>query len=80
MIEVGLTGLAVGVLVAAMLLVFGFAWISRWSNRKAEQKSVKRRMVCRLCLAVFESSGHETEVDCPECGARTGIRGPQALG
>ena len=80
MIEVTLTELAVGLLMAALLLVALFGWISRWSHRKAEIRSVRQRMVCRLCLAVFEKESHEEVVDCPECGAKTGRKGPQPLG
>lgn len=80
MIEVTLTELSVGLLMLALLLVVLFGWISRWSHHKAEKRSVRQRMVCRLCLTVFEHEGYESVVDCPECGAKTGRKGPQALG
>lgn len=80
MIEVSLRELAVGVIAVSMVLVLLFTWISHWSNRNAERRSLRRRIVCRLCLAVFENPGRERMVECPDCGARTDRRGPQALG
>lgn len=80
MIELTLTQLAVGAIALSMLLVGFFAWVARWSNAKDERRSLKQRCVCRLCLAVFEVAGHEQEVGCPECGAKTGHEGPQPLG
>ena len=80
MIELSLTELAVGVLGVSMVLVIFFAWISRWSAVNAERRSLRNRVVCRLCLAVFEASGRDTVQSCPECGAKTERRGARPLG
>lgn len=80
MIELTLTELAVAVMLAAMLLTGLFAWISRWSRGGAERAAVKSRVVCRLCLAVFEDTSRDEVLKCPACGAKTGRGGPQPLG
>lgn len=80
MIELTLTELAFVVIGLAMLSIVFFAWVSRWAAGNAEKRSLRHRIVCRLCLAVFEDSGRQTEVECPKCGAKTNRGGPQALG
>ena len=80
MIELTLTELAFVVVGTAMFLVAFFGWISRWAANNAEKRSLRHRVVCRLCLAVFEDSGRQNVVNCPECGAKTKRGGPQALG
>jgi hypothetical protein len=52
-----------------MVLVAFFSWISRWSHRNAENRSLKRRVSCRLCLVVVEDEGREGIFRCPHCFA-----------
>lgn len=80
MIELSFTELAFWVLGLAMILVIFGAWASSWSGAKEEKQALRGRVVCRLCLAVFESSSRDTEQHCPDCGARTNRRGPTPLG
>jgi hypothetical protein len=69
MIELTLTELAAWSIGAAMVIVALFAWISRWSNRNAERRSLRRRVSCRLCLLVVEDEGSSRIFQCPHCGA-----------
>ena len=69
MIELTLTELAAWAIGAAMVLVAFFSWISRWSNRNAERRSLRRRVSCRLCLMVVEDEGRGRIFQCPHCGA-----------
>lgn len=80
MIELNLGELAVAVIGLAMVLVVYFEWVSRWTHANARRRAARKRMVCRLCLAVFSNPGHGKTADCPVCGARTDCRGPSALG
>ncbi|MEP4079640.1 hypothetical protein [Haloferula sp.] len=80
MIYLSLAELAFVAIGMAMLGVLFFGWVSRWSAKNAELRSLRHRIVCRLCLAVFEESGRQPVVECPECKAKTNRGGPQALG
>lgn len=75
MIELTLTELAAWSIGGSMVVVALFSWISRWSNRNAERRSLKNRVACPLCLHVFEDSGPHRVCRCPECGAEA-MRGP----
>lgn len=68
MIEWTLKDLAFWAVGGGMVLVALFSWISRWSNGNAERRSMRRRMVCRTCLNVFEDGGAARVVECPHCG------------
>lgn len=80
MIHLSLTELAFAVIACAMVAVAFFGWVSRWTSGNAERRSLRHRIVCRLCLAVFENTSREAVVKCPECQARTNRGGPTALG
>ena len=54
MIELTLTELAAWSIGGSMVAVTLFSWISRWSNRNAERRSLRRRVSCRFCLLVIE--------------------------
>jgi hypothetical protein len=69
MIELTLTELAAWAIGAAMVLVAFFSWISRWSNRNAERRSLRRRVSCRFCLMVVEDEGRGRIFQCQHCGA-----------
>lgn len=80
MIDLSLTELAFWVIGLAMLVVVLGGWGSSLRSHKEERRSARSRSVCRLCLAVFQSDGRETEQHCPECGAKTDRGGPTPLG
>ena len=80
MIYLSLTELAFVVIGASMIVVVFFGWVSRWAAKNAERRSLRDRIICRLCLAVFEDSGRQRVVECPKCKAKTNRGGPQALG
>ncbi|MBK1883192.1 hypothetical protein JIN85_12255 [Luteolibacter pohnpeiensis] len=42
--------------------------ISRSMRGRAERRSLRRRIICRLCLHAFEARNSEPVVRCPECG------------
>jgi predicted RNA-binding Zn-ribbon protein involved in translation (DUF1610 family) len=69
MIELTLTELAAWSIGVSMVVVALFAWVSRWSNRNAERRSLRRRVSCRLCLHVVEDDGRGRIFHCPHCGA-----------
>jgi len=69
MIEFTLTELAAWSIGTAMVLVGFFAWISRWSARNAERRSLRKRVTCRLCLLVVEDEERGRIFKCPHCGA-----------
>jgi predicted RNA-binding Zn-ribbon protein involved in translation (DUF1610 family) len=69
MIELTLTELAAWAIGIAMVIVIFFEWVSRWSNRNAERRSLRKRVTCRLCLLVVEDEGRGRIFHCPHCGA-----------
>jgi predicted RNA-binding Zn-ribbon protein involved in translation (DUF1610 family) len=69
MIELTLTELAGWSIGISMVLVVFFEWMSRWSARNAERRSLRKRVTCRLCLQVLEDEGRERLFRCPHCGA-----------
>ncbi|MEI6176940.1 MAG: hypothetical protein WCS43_08615 [Verrucomicrobiota bacterium] len=50
-------------------LVLLFAVVSRTLHARAESHSLANRVICRLCLHVFEDHGHDKIVQCPHCHA-----------
>ena len=50
-------------------LVLLFTAVSRSLRTRAEKRSLSHRVVCRLCLHVFEDHSHVTILPCPVCGA-----------
>jgi len=50
-------------------LVLLFTMISRTLHARGEARSLKNRVICRLCLHAFEDHGHDKIVNCPRCGA-----------
>ena len=56
-------------LLGSCALVLAFAMISRTLHSRAEYRSLKKRVVCRLCLHAFEDAGNQDIVKCPACGA-----------
>lgn len=65
-----------GVIDFVWLLVFGSsalvlacAVVSRTLHNLSESRSLARRVVCRLCLHVFEDATRASIVRCPHCQA-----------
>ena len=56
-------------LVGSSALVLFFAVVSRTLHARAESRSLRHRVVCRLCLRAFENHDHSELVICPACGA-----------
>lgn len=80
MIYLTLSEVAFVVLGLSMLTVAFFGWVSQWSAKNAEKRSQHQRIICRLCLAVFQSPGRQAVVKCPECGGKTNRGGSKSLG
>ena len=58
MIELSLTELAAWSIGGSMVAIALFVWISRWSNRNAERRSLRRRVSCHSCsLSAAQDSG-----------------------
>jgi hypothetical protein len=69
MIELTLEELAVAVIALGLMFVVGAAWIASWTNFNARRRSVRFRVVCRLCRHVFEDRSGGRYPHCPACGA-----------
>ena len=50
-------------------LVLLLTMISRTLHARREARSLKDRVICRLCLHAFEDHGHGKILNCPRCGA-----------
>lgn len=58
----------------AFVMVLGLAVISRYLHYRSEVRSLKRRVICRLCLHAFECFHEEEVVPCPVCQAQNDRR------
>ncbi len=67
--ELTLAEFVVMVVAGAGLLVLFFTMISRTNRLRTEAQSAADRVVCRLCLHVFEAHGHDRIISCPQCRA-----------
>jgi len=54
---------------AAGALVVAGTLVARTLHARAESRVLANRVICRLCLHVFEDRGHVVIVVCPVCGA-----------
>jgi rRNA maturation endonuclease Nob1 len=72
-----LAGYAIGLTMA--LIVF-LHLRERRRVAKHERRAVRDRVVCRLCLAVFEATSRDPVQTCPECGGETERGGSRPLG
>lgn len=75
MIELTLTELAAWAIGVTMVAVGLFGWVSHWSARNAERRSLSRRVTCRLCQFIAEEENESPLFLCPKCGAEN-ERGP----
>jgi rubrerythrin len=58
------------VLIGSGALILMSAIASRTLHARAEKRSLRRRMVCRLCLHAWENRDAAAKVAaCPACGA-----------
>ncbi len=67
--DLSLNSFVLTVLLGSAMLVVLFAIISRTLHARAEAKSLANRIICRLCLHVFEDHSHADIVHCPRCNA-----------
>jgi len=70
MIELTLTELVLSVLGISMGLVVLITWVSRSNARHQEHVALRSRVICRLCLHVFEDHGTSRQIECPACGSK----------
>lgn len=75
MIELTLEELAVAAIGASLAVVVAAVWVAGWADGNARRRSVRWRVVCRLCRHVFEDRSGERRVTCPQCGAENRRRG-----
>lgn len=67
--ELSLVEFVLMVLWAAFGLVVLCTMVSRALHARAESRSLKRLVICRLCLHAFDVQGRVKIVCCPRCGA-----------
>jgi hypothetical protein len=67
--ELTLTDFVLFVVFGAGFLVLLFTMISRTLHARSEARSLRHRLICRLCLHAFEDHGRAKIVNCPHCGA-----------
>lgn len=78
--ELTISEFVFAVLVCSGLVVLVFSLVSRWRHASGEARSLRDRMVCRLCQHAFVDEGHVPRgrvITCPICGAvnEKGCRG-----
>ena len=78
--EISLVELAVAVITICLIVIGLSVCGAALARSKEERRATSERVVCRLCLSVFEAQGRERNVHCPNCGGKTGRRGPTPLG
>jgi rRNA maturation endonuclease Nob1 len=66
--EVSLTEFVMWTVAMALGLTGLSIFTSRLSRRGAERRSLRYRVICRLCLHAWEDHGLARTVECPECG------------
>ncbi len=67
--ELTLANFVLYAVLGSCALVPIFSVISRTLHARAESRSLKNRVICRLCLHAFEERSHISSVHCPACGA-----------
>lgn len=67
--ELNLTEFVFYVVLGTFAAVPVVATISRTLHKRTEARSLANRVICRLCLHVFEDTSHVGIVHCPVCKA-----------
>jgi hypothetical protein len=67
--ELTLANFVLYVVLGSFALVPIFSVISRTLHARAENRALKNRVICRLCLHAFEDRSHVGTVHCPACDA-----------
>ncbi len=80
MIELTLTELAFFAIGLPMLLLVLLVLKERRRIRRRERQAARDRVVCRLCLSVFEATSRDPVQVCPDCGGSTDRGGARPLG
>lgn len=66
--ELTLADFVLFVVFGTSFLVLLFTMVSRTLHARSEARSLKYRVICRLCLQAFEDHGSGKIVNCPRCG------------
>ena len=67
--ELTLADFVLFVIFGTAFLVLLFTMCSRTLHARSESRSLRDRVICRLCLHAFQNHGHDKIVSCPRCGA-----------
>jgi rubrerythrin len=67
--EISLPHFVLAVVFGSCALVLALAAVSRYLHYCSEKRSLRKRLICRLCLHAFEDSSDALLVDCPVCHA-----------
>ncbi|NJM37468.1 MAG: hypothetical protein HC845_06160 [Akkermansiaceae bacterium] len=67
--ELTLANFVLYFVLGSFALVPIFSVISRTLHARTENRALKNRVICRLCLHAFEERSHTRIVHCPACGA-----------
>jgi protein-arginine kinase activator protein McsA len=68
--EITLSHFVLTVVFGCCVCVLALAAVSRYLHYRSEKRSLRRRIICRLCLHAFEDVSDAVLVDCPACHAR----------
>lgn len=70
--ELTLPEFSLAVLLCSGFAVLAISLVSRWLHARAEARSLRDRVICRLCLHAFTDEQHIPRgrvIECPNCGA-----------
>lgn len=65
--EITLSHFVLAVVFGCCVVVVALSAVSRFLHFRSEQRSLRRRVVCRLCLHAFEDPSDAMLMDCPVC-------------
>lgn len=68
MIELSLAEYCIIIVIAALVLVTLFGWISKFAHFNALNRVRRKRRLCDLCLTVWEDDSKAKIIPCPKCG------------
>ena len=67
--ETTLADFVFAVVLGSGLFVILVSLVSAFLHRQSERQSLRRRVICRLCLHVYQDSGESGLSECPSCHA-----------